>query len=54
MAVAGAVLTITPGGFPISIMLKTHAVGVFWGMVNTTDVYAGGGSMFQYRMSSAG
>jgi hypothetical protein len=53
MTVAGAVLTITPAGFPPSILMKTYAVGVFWGLVNTTDVLSAGGSAFQYRLSNA-
>jgi hypothetical protein len=54
MTVAGAVLTITPAGFPSSILMRTHAVGTFWGLVNTIDMGSLSGSMFQYRMSSAG
>lgn len=51
--ITGEVLKIIPGGFPMSILMKTHAVGVFWGLVNTTDVLSAGVSAFQYRMSIA-
>jgi hypothetical protein len=51
--VTGELLKIVPGGFPLSILANTHAVGVFWGLVNTTDVLSAGVSAFQYRMASA-
>lgn len=47
-----AFLTITPIGFPVDIMMRIHAVGAFWGLVNSTDALSASGSMFQYRMSS--
>lgn len=43
-------LKIVPGGFPLAILHDAHAVGFFWGLINTTDVLSAGGSVFQYRL----
>jgi len=51
--VSGEILKILPGGFPLSILANTHAIGFFWGLVNTTDVLSAGISAFQYRMQNA-
>lgn len=52
LAVTSGLLTIIPGGFPWAILARTHAVGAFWGVVNTTDVAGLSGSAFQYRLQS--
>lgn len=51
--VSGEILKILPGGLPLSLLVNTHAIGFFWGLVNTTDALSAGVSVFQYRMLNA-
>lgn len=53
VSVTSSALSLFPGGFPLAVLARTHAAGLFWGTANTTDVLSLAGSVFQYRMSSA-
>jgi hypothetical protein len=44
-------LRLLPGAIPLSILIKTHAVGLFWGGVNTTDISSASISVFKYHLT---